>query len=231
MKKILIVEDEEDIIELIRYNLVKEGYDVDSLTNGAIVYDHVKRTSPELILLDLMLPGLDGLDVCKQLKMDTETAHIPIVMVSAKSDESDIVSGLELGADDYVTKPFSVKVLIARIRGVLRRKQLAPQSKETPLVIHQLKISPEKRVVHLNNTEIDLTFSEFETLFLLASQPGRVLTRYQIVGAVHGHDYAVTDRSIDVLMVALRKKLGDKADYIQTIRGVGYRFKETVDGT
>lgn len=224
MTKVLIVEDELDIIELISFHLKKEGFQVRFTSNGEDTLGLKPSQLPDLILLDLMLPGLDGLEICKQLKSNPVTQVIPIIMISAKSEESDIVTGLELGADDYVTKPFSPKILISRIKSVLKRSQYQP-TKDAPVKYKGLTIIPSKREVFFDQLSIQLTFSEFETLYLLASNPGRVFTRYQIVEEVHGHDYAVTDRTIDVLIVGLRKKMPDSS-LIETIRGVGYRFKE-----
>lgn len=226
-KKILIVEDEEDIIELISYSLKKEGFSVNSLTSGSQVLNEVGKNRPDVILLDLMLPGMDGLDVCRALKQKEATRDIPIIMISAKSDDVDVVLGLELGADDYVTKPFSPKVLVARVKSVFRREQRNGAFNKSSLVsMHGLNIDPVKHEIKINGEILDLTYSEFQTLHLLATHAGRVFTRYQIVEEVHGHNYEVTDRSIDVLMVGLRKKLGDSASVLETIRGVGYRFKE-----
>ena len=229
MSNVLIVEDEEDIIELMAYNLSKEGFVVDSLLDGTDILTKVKSKKPSLIILDLMLPGLDGLEICKMLKKDSQTERIPVIIVTAKTDESDIVTGLELGAEDYITKPFSPKILIARVRNVLRREANPKVGFDKDIRVHNLVISQERRDVVLDGLKLTLTYSEFQTLALLASQPGRVYTRYQIVEKVHGDDYAVTDRSIDVLIVSIRKKMGKYADYIETIRGVGYRFKDKLE--
>jgi two-component system phosphate regulon response regulator PhoB len=224
---ILIVEDEEDILELIKYNLTKEGYKVTPATTGEEAIKLADSAPPDLILLDLMLPGADGFEVCRRLGNNPKTQQIPIVMLTAKGEEADIVTGLELGADDYITKPFSPKVLIARIRAVLRRVRMEPVDADTPLKIHEIVIHPGRHEVLINNKRADLTSTEFRLLYLLASRPGWVFTRYQIVDALHGEDYPVTDRSVDVQVVGLRKKLGTKAaKYIETVRGVGYRFKE-----
>jgi len=182
---------------------------------------------PDVVLLDLMLPGVNGLDVCRSLKKDANTATIPIVMVTAKGEESDIVTGLELGADDYVAKPFSMKILIARVRAVLRRKGEPPADASATLQIRDLVIDPRRREVLVKGKPADLTFTEFGLLHFLAGRPGWVMTRDQIIDAVRGEDYAVTDRAVDVQIVGLRKKLGKCADCIETVRGVGYRFKES----
>ncbi len=225
-KKILIIEDEEDVAELIHYNLTREGYRCDVASNGHEALGKVQATLPDLVLLDLMLPEVDGLEVCKRIRSYPPTEHILIVMVTAKSDEADIVTGLELGADDYITKPFSPKVLVARIRAVLRRKTAEIPARSTVIRIHDIQIDPGRRKSLVKDQVVELTSSEFGLLHFLASRPGWVFTRYQIVDAIHGTDYPVTDRSIDVQVVGLRKKLGAAGKYIETVRGVGYRFKE-----
>ncbi len=222
---ILIVDDEEDVLELVRYNLAKEGYAVIAAETGERALTQAHAKGPDLIILDLMLPGIDGLEVCKQLKAEPKTRHIPIIMLTAKGEESDIVTGLELGADDYVTKPFSPKVLIARVRRTLRRR-VDRSTEKAPLKIGLLEIDPARRRVLVGSESVDLTFTEFNILCALARRPGMVFTRYQIVDMVHGDDYLVTDRAVDVQMVGIRKKLGRCGAYIETVRGVGYRFKE-----
>ena len=225
-KNILVVEDEEDILELIKFNLRQEGYNVAAATSGEDAVKDIARTLPDLVLLDLMLPGLDGLEVCRALKKDGKTAGIPIVMVTAKGKDSDVVAGLELGADDYLAKPFSMKVLIARVRAALRRKRESAPDKKAPIKIRDISINPGRHEVLVKGRPVEMTFSELRILHLLASRAGWVLTREQIVDAVRGTDYAVTDRAVDVQIVGIRKKLGPRADYIETVRGVGYRFKE-----
>jgi two-component system alkaline phosphatase synthesis response regulator PhoP len=225
-KNILLIDDEEDILELVKYNLAKEGYQVLCSATGEDALTKAKRKLPDLIILDLMLPGIDGLEVCKLLKNDPNTEYIPIIMLTAKGEESDVVSGLEVGADDYITKPFSPKVLTARVRTVLRRKaKKTPEDTET-VKLHDLVINPKRREVLVGDKVIELTFTEFAILHCLAKRPGIVFSRYQIVDAVRGSDYPVTDRSIDVQIVSLRKKLGTVGKYIQTVRGVGYKFKD-----
>ena len=226
-EKILIIEDDEDIQELIRYNLDREGYDIKLVGSAEDGLIQASSWEPDIVLLDLMLPGMNGLDACRKLKGGEATSSIPVIMVTAKGEEADIVSGLELGADDYIVKPFSPKVLVARIRAVLRRDQpLSGSGGEEPLVLEPLKIYPGRRQVTLNDDPVDLTFTEFNILHLLAAKRGWVFTRGQIVSAVKGEDYYVTDRTIDVHILSLRRKLGDKSDLIETIRGVGYRFRE-----
>ena len=222
---ILIVDDEEDIQELLKFNLTKEGYEVLLAGNGEKALESARNKNPQLIVLDLMLPGIDGLNVCKKLKNEPKTASIPIVMLTAKGEESDIVTGLEIGADDYVTKPFSPKVLIARIRKLLRKTILHAEEK-VAIKIHELSIDTARYEVLVKNKKVELTYTEFNILLALVRRPGFVLTRYQIVDAVRGSDYPVTDRAVDVQIVSLRKKLGSCGKYIETIRGVGYRFKE-----
>lgn len=225
-EKILIVEDEEDVMELIRYNLSKERFNCDTAYNGRQALEKAQATLPDLVLLDLMLPEVDGLEVCKKLKNSPKTEHIPIIMVTAKSDVTDIVTGLELGADDYITKPFSPKVLVARVRAVLRRKTTQVPGDSSVIRIHDIKIDPGRHKVLVKDEAIELTSTEFGLLHFLAARPGWVFTRYQIVDGVHGSDYPVTDRSVDVQVVGLRKKLGFAGQYIETVRGIGYRFKE-----
>jgi len=225
-ERILVVEDEDDILELIVYNLEREGYQVIAVQSGEEGLLKAHEHKPDLILLDIMLPSMSGLDVCKNLKSDSSTSHIPVVIVSARGEEADIVAGLEVGADDYVTKPFSPRILIARTRAVLRRRSgtLVPENQTVEL--HELKIDPVKHEVTDGKTPLTLTATEFRILHFLARHPGWVFTRHQIVNAVHGSDYPVTDRSIDVQVAGLRKKLGSLADYLETVRGIGYRMKE-----
>jgi len=224
-RTILAIEDEEDILELVSFNLHKEGFQVRGAGTGEEALRLARAAPPDLILLDLMLPGIDGLDVCRILKRDVSTREIPIVMVTAKGEEADIVAGLELGADDYITKPFSPKVLLARVRAVLRRREVVPGDDTAAIKAGNIVIDPGRRQVLVDDHPAALTFSEFQILLLLARRTGWVFTRYQIVDAVRGEDYAVTERSVDVHIAALRKKLGSAGDSIETVRGVGYRFK------
>ena len=225
-EKLLVVDDEEDILELVRYNLVREGFQVECAATGEKALSKAKSDAYDLILLDLMLPGIDGLDVARKLKDDPKSRSIPIVMLTAKGEEADIVTGLELGADDYMTKPFSPRVLTARVRAVLRRKTTEPADNSSILKIHGLEIHPGRRSVVAEGKTINLTYTEFQVLYILARRPGWVFTRSQIVDSVRGDDYPVTDRSVDVQIVGLRKKLGPHSKYIETVRGVGYRFRE-----
>jgi len=225
-ENILVVEDEEGIQELVRFNLAREGYEVRCAGSGEEALVMVRARPPDLIVLDLMLPGTDGLEVCRRLKRDRETRGIAIVILTAKGAEADVVSGLELGADDYITKPFSPRVLMARVRAVLRRRSNEPEDDNAVIQAHDLVIHPGRHEVLLQGKPVTLTFTEFRVLQVLAQRPGWVFTRYQIAEAVHGADYPVTDRSVDVQMVSLRKKLGDAGRYIETVRGVGYKFRE-----
>jgi two-component system phosphate regulon response regulator PhoB len=226
-EKILVVDDEEDILELVRFNLSREGYRVTGTLTGEDALRKVRSDSFDLIVLDLMLPGMDGLAFTKTLKNDSRLRSIPIIMLTAKGEEADIVTGLELGADDYITKPFSPKVMIARVRTALRRHKEEPEDEMAIVKIHDLEINPGRRSVVAKGDVIDLTYTEFQVLLLLAKRPGWVFTRSHIVDSIRGNDYPVTDRSVDVQIVGLRKKLGAFGKYIETVRGVGYRFKET----
>jgi two-component system alkaline phosphatase synthesis response regulator PhoP len=225
-EKILVVDDEEDILELLRFNLSREGCQVFCASSGEEALRLVRSEIPDLVVLDLMLPGIDGLEVTRRLKSDPNTKHLPIVMLTAKGEEADIVTGLELGADDYVTKPFSPRILVARVRAVLRRKVKESPEETSVIRIHDLIIDPRRHEVLVNGEPVVLTFTEFGILNYVARRPGWVFTRFQIVDAVKGEDYPVTDRSVDVQIVGLRKKLGPAGKYIETVRGVGYRFKE-----
>jgi two-component system phosphate regulon response regulator PhoB len=226
-KHVLAVEDDRDILELITYNLEREGYEVTGVTSGEDGVDAARSEKPDLVLLDLMLPGIDGLEVCRKLKADPDTSHLPVIMVTAKGEEADIVTGLELGADDYVTKPFSPKVLIARMRAVQRRRERAEVTEEDVLKIDEIVIHPGRHEVTVGGERVDLTFTEFRILHILARRPGWVFTRHQIVDAIHGEHYPVTDRAVDVQIVGLRRKLGSAGEYIETVRGVGYRFRDS----
>jgi DNA-binding response OmpR family regulator len=225
-ERILVVDDEEDLLELLNYNLTKEGYRVTCVASGERALKEAQTSLPDLIVLDLLLPRVDGLELCRLLKGDPQTQHIPIVMLTAKSEESDIVRGLDLGADDYVTKPFSPRVLVARIKSVLRRKPVEALDKLQPVRVHEVTIDPGRHEVLVAGEPVQLTFTEFRLLHFLASKPGWAFTRSQIVDAVKGEDYPVTERSVDVQVTGLRRKLGEFGSYIETVRGVGYRFKK-----
>ncbi|MES0328433.1 MAG: response regulator [Gammaproteobacteria bacterium] len=223
---ILIVEDEEDLRDIVIYNLDREGYKTIGVESGEEGLERAIALKPDLVILDLMLPGMNGMDVCRHLKQGDDTKNIPIIMASAKGEEADIVSGLELGADDYVTKPFSPRILLARVRSVLRRSKEISQEDVSILQIDGMKIDTKKFQLSINDDAVDLTKSEFGIMHFLASHRGWVFTRYQIVDAIRGEKYVVTERAIDVQIAGLRKKLGKHADLIETVRGVGYRFKE-----
>jgi phosphate regulon transcriptional regulator PhoB len=221
--KILMIEDDRDIVEMIEYNLKEEGYQVISAFDGEKGIELVKRDKPDLVILDLMLPAVDGFEVCKVLKNQQSTAHIPIIILSAKSRETDKVVGLELGADDYVTKPFSPRELIARIKAVLRRHKEQPA---TEMKIGQIVIDNIRHRVLVKGREIELTATEFRLLECLARRAGVVLSRSQLLDAVGTDESMVYDRTIDAHVKSLRRKLGRAKDYIETVRGVGYRFRE-----
>lgn len=226
MFTILIVDDEEDILELLSYNLRKNNFNVITAMTGEDGLKLALIQKPHLILLDVMLPGIDGLHLCNILKNNPKTQNIPVIMVTAKNEEADIISGLESGADDYITKPFSPKVLIARVNAALRRKSEINTDKNQPIIFKELEINPGRHEVLINGIIVGFTFTEFQILSLLASRPGWVFSRDSIVDSVKGSDYLVTDRSVDVQVVSIRKKLGEFGHYIETVRGVGYRIKE-----
>lgn len=230
MKKsisIQIVEDEEDIAQLICFNLSLDGYKTAVSPSGRAALDDI-TADKDLILLDIMIPEVNGFEVCKKLKSSPETKDIPIIILSAKDSEQDIVTGLELGADDYITKPFSPKVLKAKVKATLRRTQKKPIATNEPLSLGSLTIDPQKHKVTTEGNEISLTPSEFDLLLVLMQKPGWVFTRSQIVNAIRGESYAITERTIDFLMVGLRKKLKEEGKRIETVRGVGYRFQEQI---
>ena len=224
--RILVVDDEPDILTLLQYNLSKAQYDVVGVASGEEALAQVRTTPPGLIVLDLMLPGVDGLEVCKALKRHARTAAIPIVILTARGEEADIVAGLELGADDYLTKPFSPRVLLARIRAVLRRLHTESVAEDAVITHHGLVLHPGRHEVLVEGQPVPLTLTEFRVLHLLARHPGWVFTRNQIIAAAQGADVSVTERAVDVHIVSLRRKLGTIGEAIETIRGVGYRLQE-----
>ncbi|MCB1044548.1 MAG: response regulator [Acidobacteria bacterium] len=225
-QRVLIVEDEEDIAQLLAYNLRRDAFDVITADNGREALDRVMTDQPDLILLDLMLPEVSGIDVCRKLKTDQRTRDIPIIMLTARSEEADMVTGLEMGADDYITKPFSPRVLMARVRAVLRRRQVSEIATDEMIHAGPLVIYPQRFQVTAEGEDLKLTLMEFNLLVTLAKNPGRVYSRDQIVSSIRGDNYAVTDRAVDVLVVGLRKKLGAHSSWVETVRGVGYRFRE-----
>ena len=224
-EQIVVIEDERDILEVIAYNLKREGYEVFESQDGEHGLSLIERHAPDLVVLDLMLPTIDGIELCRKLKSDPVTREIPIIMVTAKGEESDIVLGLGVGADDYVTKPFSPKELIARVKAVLRRGKLKDEAGgEDRIEAGGLVIDMKRFEVRVDDKPVLFTATELRLLHYLASHPGRVFTRDQLLGRVIGDDAIVIDRNIDVHIRAIRKKLGDYRDYIETVRGVGYRF-------
>lgn len=227
MEHILVVDDEEDILELVSYNLSKAGYRVSRAATGEEALKTARARVPDLVLLDLMLPGVDGFEVCNTLKRDPRTANVPVVMLTARGEEPDIVAGLEMGADDYVTKPFSPRVLLARVRAVLRRRTKAPAEETAVIRLKDLVVHPGRHEVVVKGKPVELTSTEFRVLHLLARRPGWVFTRQQIIDAARGEEYPVTDRSVDVHVVGLRKKLGGLGERLVTVRGVGYRWQES----
>jgi two-component system alkaline phosphatase synthesis response regulator PhoP len=227
---ILIIDDEKDLIEMVRYNLDKDGYDVISATDGQTGLEIAQRHKLDLIVLDLMMPGIDGLEVCRRLRSDPRTGRIPLIMLTAKATEADRIVGLELGADDYITKPFSPRELVARVKAILRRT--ATQSEPQQVIRHgELSIDLTRHEVTVGGKPISLTATEFRILHFLASRPGRVLTRDDIIDAALGRDANVFDRTIDVHITAIRRKLGQGSDRIETIRGFGYKFRDTAAAT
>ena len=223
-EKILVVDDEEDIVDLIRYNLEREGFQVIPAYDGEQALTLAQKEFPNLIVLDLMLPGINGLDVCRVLRNTSETSRLPIIIVSAKATEPDIVVGLEIGADDYITKPFSHRELVARVNAVLRRASRVADSNEI-ISTGDLIIDPVNYQATWKGSPIELTSTEFKLLLFLAQKSGRVLTRQQILDGVLGDDAFVTDRTVDVHIRRLRKKLNEAAQYIVTRRGIGYMFE------
>ena len=225
-QSVLVVEDEEDIMEVIRFNLEKEGYEVNHALSGEKALQLIEKKLPTLVLLDLMLPGINGLDLCRILKQNDRTKGIPVIMLTAKSEDADIVAGLEMGAEDYITKPFSPRVLLARVRTVLRRRETGVKDDSSVIQVEGMQIHPGRHEVTMGENVVDLTPSEFRILHYLARRPGWVYSRAQIIDAIRGHGYVVTDRAIDVQVVGLRKKLGDYGKFIETVRGIGYRFRD-----
>jgi DNA-binding response OmpR family regulator len=224
---ILVIEDDRDIIEIIQYNFEREGYRVLTATNGEKGIDEARARRPALIVLDLMLPGVDGIEVCKRLRHQSETRNIPIVILTAKGEESDIILGLGMGADDYVTKPFSPKELLARITAVLRRGDLKEDAPARARIERSgIVIDPVRFEVEVKGKAVTFTLTEFKILSILASNPGRVYTRQLLLDKIQNGEAFVDDRNIDVHIRAIRRKLGELADLVVTVRGVGYKFKD-----
>jgi len=229
-KTILVVEDEPDIQELIRYHLEKEGFSTLAASEGHEALRMIEREHPDLVLLDLMLPGVSGIEVLKTVRFMWHKRELPIIIVSARTDESDIITGLELGADNYLPKPFSPKVLVANVKALLRRTAsvLPTEDAARPALIEagELTIDPDRHEAFWEKEQLSLTASEFSLLSLLASSPGRVYTRGQLITGIRGNDYPVTERSIDVQIASLRRKLGDSGTVIKTVWGIGYSFQD-----
>ena len=231
-QSVLIVEDEEDIQQLVSYNMIRAGFIVQCADSGEEALELLGSKRPDCIILDLMLPGINGLEVCRAVRSLAQAKDIPILMLTARGEEADIVAGLEMGADDYITKPFSPKVLIARTKAILRRRQKEAASEEETgqepvIVIGDLRIDPARFEVQVRNRKIRLTVSEFDILKLLTRRAGWVFTRQQIIDAIRGHEYAVTPRAVDVHIFSLRKKLGAVGKMIESVRGIGYRFQSS----
>ncbi len=226
-EKIVVIEDEDDILEVIAYNLKREGYEVITSTSGEDGLEKIEKASPQLVVLDLMLPEIDGIELCRKLKSDPLTQSIPVIMVTAKGEETDIVLGLGVGADDYITKPFSPREMVARVKAVLRRSRSKPETdRRDRIAFEGIVIDPQRHDVKVDGESILLTATEFRLLHFLASHPGRVFTRDHLLARVIGEEAIVIDRNIDVHVRAIRKKLGPRRDVIETIRGVGYRFRD-----
>ena len=226
-EKIVVIEDEVDILEVIEYNLKREGYDVVCSESGEDGLEKIEQTAPNLVLLDLMLPEIDGIELCRKLKSDPTTQAIPVIMVTAKGEESDVVLGLGVGADDYIAKPFSPRELVARVKAVLRRYRANDQEASRDRIVRDgVSIDALRHEVRVDDVNVSFTATELRLLHFLASHPGRVFTRDHLLTRVIGDDAIVIDRNIDVHIRAIRKKLGKHRDLIETVRGVGYRFTE-----
>ena len=228
-KKIVIVEDEPDILEVLSYDLKREGFDVSHALDGIKGLSLVEKVEPDLVILDLMLPGLDGLEICRRIKSVEKLKHIPVIMVTAKGEESDIVIGLGIGADDYVAKPFSPRELVARVNAAIRRAGMSDKQGRPDIVeLEGLIIDEQKFSVTYHGNLIKLTATEFRLLNQLANHPGRVFSREQLLNYASGNDVVIVDRNIDVHIRAIRKKLPGEIQFIETVRGIGYRFINVV---
>lgn len=226
--RILVVDDEHDILELIAYNLRKEGYEVDTVQSGQKALEIMRGNPPDAVILDLLLPDIDGVEVCRRIRQNSRYSQIPVLMLTARTEDSDIVSGLEVGADDYITKPFSPAVLLARLRTSLRRiaGEDAPHNTSVLLKLHGITIDTARHEVRCGKNPVALSATEFAILEFLARSPGWVFSRARIIDAIRGADYPVTERSVDVQILGLRRKLADYGTCIETVRGVGYRLRE-----
>lgn len=225
-ERVLVVDDEPDLLELVRVNLSQAGIEVDTAEAGRDALEKLRRSPPDLMVLDLMLPDLSGTEVCRQVRQDAELRDLPIIMLTAKADEVDRVVGLELGADDYITKPFSPRELTLRVQAVLRRRASSGVSAAQSLEHGTLRIDPQRHRCYVDGAEVILTAKEFDLLRTLMARPGRVMTRDKLIDDVWGTDIAVTTRTIDTHLKRLREKLGSASELIETVRGVGYRFAE-----
>jgi two-component system phosphate regulon response regulator PhoB len=225
-EKVLVVDDEEDILQLVTFNLLKEGFAPSGVLTGEEALSHARLTPPDSIILDIMLPGMDGLEVCGHLRREPRTRNIPIIMLTAKGEEADVIAGLEVGADDYIVKPFSTRVLVARVRAALRRRQDEPVDNERAIALGDMSIHPGRHEVTVAGNAVSLTLMEFRVLHFLALHPGWVHSRNQIIDSMRVDTYPVADRIVDVTIVGLRRKLGCHGGRIETVRGVGYRLRE-----
>ena len=223
---ILIVEDEADLAEVVAYNLEREGYSVLKARTGEEGLKTAGSRLPALILLDLMLPGIGGLDVCRLLKSDDKTRNIPVIMMTARAEDADVVAGLELGADDYVTKPFSPRVLVARVRATLRRRKSDKDEKSAVIEVGNLRLDLTRHQATVAGKRVELTATEFELLLVLARRPGWVFSRSQLIDSLCDGQHVITDRAIDVQIANIRKKLGPASEFVETVRGVGYRMRD-----
>jgi phosphate regulon transcriptional regulator PhoB len=230
LKNILVVDDEPDLVDLVSYNLKKEGYSIDSASDAESAIVKMRNTGYDLLILDLMLPGMQGIELCRLLREDPKTSVLPIIILTAKGDEVDRILGLEIGADDYMTKPFSPRELVARIKALLRRSSKKPPSEEI-IKIGDLEISTERYRVSIKGNPVPLTSTEFKILLFLAERRGKVITRNQLLDAVWHDDEAVEQRKVDVHIRRLRyaiEKDPSNPEYIKTLRGIGYYFEQNI---
>lgn len=225
-RRIAVVEDEPDIAEIIAYNLGREGFEVKHAEHGTEGLKLIKEWRPDMAILDIMLPGMDGVEICRNIRQAERIRDMPIIMLSAKDDEIDVVLGLRMGADDYITKPFSPRELLERVKAILRRRRINDEDTQTQLVYGPLSIDQERHEVKLDGQLVELTATEFKILSCLIERPGRVFKRDDLLARVLGDDAIVIDRTIDVHIRSIRKKLGEQRELIETVRGVGYRFKD-----
>lgn len=226
-KKIIVVEDEADILDLLQFNLSREGFKVTTSRDGEDGLQKIRKEAPDLVILDLMLPSIDGIEVCRRMKADPVCRNIPVIILTAKSEESDVILGLGVGADDYITKPFSPKELVARVRAVLRRSNPKNEQLTADRIVRGgVTIDPSRHEVTIDDVPVTFTATEFRLLHFLASHPGIVFTRDHLLSRAIGEDAVVIDRNIDVHIRSIRKKMGPHRDLIETIRGVGYRFSD-----